>query len=207
MSTNDRFALPAKTALLFEKLREQTPSPVQFRLPSWNAGPRPPRQRADPPVVPSRLTTSRPSSDFTGSMIVSLRAKRCCHVCLMPVTRPGRRRRRGGIIRFSSWRVALEASNSRSLRNTRTEPGDVDVAVTAVRESIVALRSIQYIDDPAIADNASSLRIGRRGRSRLRQRFAFAGTARDGHWQPPHTRQQGSRQPAQDTQFPAKSND
>nr|WP_255788287.1 hypothetical protein [Mycobacteroides abscessus] len=75
-------------------------------------------------------------------------------------------------------------SNSRSLRNTRKALVDVRAAASALRESAEALRAVEQITDPVIADMHRQFVLPGIGEAFYTKWFAFAGYAPGRQWQP-----------------------
>lgn len=75
-------------------------------------------------------------------------------------------------------------SNSRSLRNTRNALQDTEAAATALRDSAIALRAIQHVDDPAIADAHQGFYLPGVREAFFTKWFAFAGFVHERDWQP-----------------------
>jgi hypothetical protein len=66
-------------------------------------------------------------------------------------------------------------SNSRSLRNTKKSLKDLSAAVTALRESAVALRRIENVTDPATIEVHRRFSLPGAGEAFFTKWFAFAG--------------------------------
>ncbi|WP_102417212.1 hypothetical protein [Mycobacterium sp. 4858] len=181
MSSDHSFALPAKLPALVDMYAGKAPAPVRFRAPSWgvalaNISDQPMRLLCDPTI------TSEPNSERfrkLGDREVTRDA--VAQVCNSldlgdndaVVT---------AFVLVMVWGSGTR--NSRSLRNTKMALQDVGVAATALRESAAALRSIQHVNDPAIADVHRRFALTGIGEPFFTKWFAFAGSVPDREWQP-----------------------
>nr|WP_236745963.1 hypothetical protein [Mycobacteroides abscessus] len=75
-------------------------------------------------------------------------------------------------------------SNSRSLRNTRRALIDVSTAASVLRESATALRAVEQVTDPIIADTHRQFVLPGIGEAFFTKWFAFAGYVTGRQWQP-----------------------
>jgi hypothetical protein len=181
VSTDARFAVPAKLPNLVDKYVGKTAQPVRFRLPSWKAA------LADLPGRPTRLLsdpaiTTEPTNERfrnLGDRVVTRDAViNACnstdiaddHAIV------------AAFVLVMAW--GSGTSNSRSLRNTRKALQDLPVAATALRESATALRSVQHVDDSAIADAHRRFALAGIGEAFFTKWFAFAGFVPERDWQP-----------------------
>lgn len=181
MSTDARFAVPAKLPNLVDQYVGKTAQPVRFRLPSWEAA------LADVPGKPTRLlsdpstTVESTNQQFRalGDRVVAREAviDACSFMNLADDEAVI-----SAFVLVMAW--GSGTSNSRSLRNTKSALQDVTAATTALRESATAIRAIDHLDDPAIADVHRRFSLPGVGEAFFTKWFAFAGFVPDRDWQP-----------------------
>ncbi|MDO3244292.1 hypothetical protein P5V67_04175 [Mycobacteroides abscessus subsp. abscessus] len=179
--TTSRFTIPALLPALAERYSDSAPSAVRFRLPSWKAA------LAEVPGDPTRLL-SDPSmtTDSTadthravGDRVVTREAviNACSAMDLDDDNAVI-----AAFVLVMAW--GSGTSNSRSLRNTRKALVDVSAAVNVLRESAAALRTVEQITDPVIADTHRQFVLSGIGEAFYTKWFAFAGYVPGRQWQP-----------------------
>lgn len=173
--------MPPKLPDLVRRYAEARPAPVRFRLPSWEAAldsvPGKPTRFLFDPTVTSRSTQQQFAA--YGDRVVSREAviDTCESIDLADDEAV-----LAAFVLVMAW--GSGTSNSRSLRNTRKALQATKAAATALRDSAIALRAIQHVDDPAIAEVHLSFHLSGIGEAFFTKWFAFAGVVRERAWQP-----------------------
>jgi hypothetical protein len=180
VSTDARFAVPAKLPALIDQYVGKTAQPVRFRLPSWEAA------LADVPGRPTKLlsdpaiTTEPTNQSFRalGDRVVAREAviDACSNLNLADDE---------AVISVFALVMAWGSgtSNSRSLRYTNKALQD-PTAASVLRESATTLRAIQRVTDPGIADAHHQFSLPGVGEAFFTKWFAFAGVVPGRDWQP-----------------------
>jgi hypothetical protein len=181
VSTDARFAVPAKLPILVDQYSGKTAQPVRFRLPSWEAA------LADVPGRPTRLLsdpalTTEPASPRFRALGDRLVTRNAVVDACSSMNLSDDEAVISTFVLVMAW--GSGTSNSRSLRNTRTALQDVTAAGTALRESATAIRAIDHLDDPAIVDVHRRFSLPGVGEAFFTKWFAFAGFAPERNWQP-----------------------
>ncbi len=181
MPTTDRFSIPVLLPALAERYSGSGPSAVRFRLTSWKAA------LAEVPGEPTRLlsdplVTTDSTADMhraVGDRVVTRDA--VINACsAMDLTDDNAVI--AAFVLVMAW--GSGTSNSRSLRNTRKALVDVRAAASVLRESAAALRAVQQITDPVIADMHRQFVLPGIGEAFFTKWFAFAGYVPGRQWQP-----------------------
>ncbi|GFG50778.1 hypothetical protein CQY20_30125 [Mycolicibacterium agri] len=181
MSADARFALPGKLPALVQLYTDKVHAPVRFRLPSWETA------LAGIPGQPTRLlcdpaVTTEPSTErfrSRGDRLVSRKA--VIDVCASTDFADDEAVLAAFVL-VMAW--GSGTSNSRSLRYTRKALADISAAAVTLRQSAVALRSVERVDDPDIATIHRSFRMPGVGEAFFTKWFAFAGFVSGREWQP-----------------------
>ncbi|WP_372587068.1 8-oxoguanine DNA glycosylase OGG fold protein [Mycobacteroides abscessus] len=179
--TTSRFTIPALLPALAERYSDSAPSAVRFRMPSWKAAlvevpGEPTRLLSDPSVTTDSTTQSHRA---VGDRVVTRDA--VINACsAMDLTDDNAVI--AAFVLVMAW--GSGTSNSRSLRNTRKALVDVRAAASALRESAEALRAVEQITDPVIADMHRQFVLPGIGEAFYTKWFAFAGYAPGRQWQP-----------------------
>nr|WP_199344560.1 hypothetical protein [Mycobacteroides chelonae] len=157
------------------------PSAVRFRLPSWKSAlaevlGEPTRLLSDPLVTTDSTADTRRA---VGDRVVTRDAviNACSAVDLDDDNAVI-----AAFVLVMAW--GSGTSNSRSLRNTRKALVDVSAAVNVLRESAAALRTVEQITDPVIADTHRQFVLSGIGEAFYTKWFAFAGYVPGRQWQP-----------------------
>lgn len=179
--TTDRSIVPDLLPVLVERYRTRTPSAVRFRLPSWKAA------LAEVPGDPTRLLsdpsmTTDSTADMhraVGDRVVTREAviNACSAMDLADDHAVV-----AAFVLVMAW--GSGTSNSRSLRNTRRALVDVSAAASVLRESAAALRAVEQVTDPIIADTHRQFVLPGIGEAFFTKWFAFAGYVTGRQWQP-----------------------
>ncbi|SKX29353.1 Uncharacterised protein [Mycobacteroides abscessus subsp. massiliense] len=179
--TTSRFTIPALLPALAERYSDSAPSAVRFRLPSWKAA------LAEVPGDPTRLLsdpsmTTDSTADMhraVGDRVVTREAviNACSAIDLADDHAVV-----AAFVLVMAW--GSGTSNSRSLRNTRRALVDVSAAASVLRESAAALRAVEQVTDPIIADTHRQFVLPGIGEAFFTKWFAFAGYVTGRQWQP-----------------------
>ncbi|WP_100517210.1 hypothetical protein [Mycobacteroides abscessus] len=179
--TTDRFRIPVLLPALAERYSGSAPSAVRFRRPSWKAAlaevrGEPTRLLSDP------LVTTDSTADMhraVGDRVVTREAviNACSAMDLADDNAVI-----AAFVLVMAW--GSGTSNGRSLRNTRKALVDVSAAASVLRESAAALRAVEQITDPVIADTHRQFVLPGIGEAFFTKWFAFAGYVPGRQWQP-----------------------
>jgi hypothetical protein len=181
MSTDARFALPPKLPALIQAYAGKAPPPVRFRLPSWEAAldgiwGQPTRLLSDSTITAeSKNERFRKLSDRVVTRDAVIDA--CTAVDMTDDEAIV-----AAFVLVMAW--GSGTSNSRSLRNTKAALQNVGVATAVLRESATTLRSVEDVDDPAIAAIHRNFCLPGVGEAFFTKWFAFAGFGPERDWQP-----------------------
>ncbi|OBJ78719.1 hypothetical protein A9W97_03270 [Mycobacterium gordonae] len=181
MSTDPRFAVPAKLPALVEAYTGKAAPPVRFRLPSWEAA------LDHIPGQPTRLLSdvtiaTEPSNQQyrkLGDRVVTRDA--VVDACTS-VDMANDEAVVAAFVLVMAW--GSGTSNNRSLRNTKNALHDIGAAATALRQSAVALRAAQRNADPSIPAIHRQFSLPGIGEAFFTKWFAFAGFVPGRDWQP-----------------------
>lgn len=181
MSTDTRFAAPAKLPALVEAYAGKTAPPVRFRLPSWEVAldhiPGQPTQ-----LLSDATTTTEPKNQRyrkLGDRVVTRNA--VVDVC-RSLDMANDDAVVAAFVLVMAW--GSGTSNNRSLRNTKNALQDIGAAATALRQSATALRAAQHTADPSIAATHRQFSLPGIGEAFFTKWFAFAGFVPGRAWQP-----------------------
>ncbi|WP_016896011.1 hypothetical protein [Mycobacteroides abscessus] len=179
--TTDRFRIPVLLPALAEHYSGSAPSAVRFRRPSWKAvlaevPGEPTRLLSDPSVTTDSTTQSHRA---VGDRVVTREAviNACSAMDLADDHAVV-----AAFVLVMAW--GSGTSNSRSLRNTRRALVDVSAAASVLRESAAALRAVEQVTDPIIADTHRQFVLPGIGEAFFTKWFAFAGYVTGRQWQP-----------------------